>query len=378
MSHERIYLSPPHLSNQAKESINQAIDSNWIAPLGPMVNAFEQKLATQLSPDSHWVALNSGTAAIHLALRMLNIGKGDVVLCQSFSCVASAAPVIQLGAKVVFVGSEKETWNLSPRYLEEAIVDLNKRSITPKAIIAVGLYGMPFNVTAIKNIATKYAIPLIEDAAESLGSFYKGAPCGSFGDFSILSFNGNKIITTSGGGALRVQSNKEKQRAIYLGSHAKLEAPYYSHQELGYNYRMSNIIAAIGVSQLQVLPQRVKARRDNHAFYKQFFDTYKGVQVFSEPNTDFVSNHWLTCILLDSEQVKITVAQLILALEVHQIEARRLWKPLHTQEVFKDCEYYGDQTEVSLFDFGLCLPSGSNLSDEQKSRIIKVLENHLL
>ena len=349
--------------------VQEAFDSNWVAPLGPNVNGFEQDLEYYLGKGQHVAALSTGTAAIHLALIMAGVERGDSVLCQSMTFSASANPILYQGATPIFVDSEMDTWNLSPKYVEEAIVSEIKKGKKPKAIIAVHLYGMPCKVEEIKAIANAYDIVLIEDSAEALGSSYKGQACGTFGDFGILSFNGNKIITTSGGGALVTATKEEKDKAIYLATQARDTAVHYQHSEIGYNYRMSNICAGIGRGQMEVLDKHIGLRRGMNQFYQGLFKDIAGITVFIEPTEAYFSNHWLSCILIDPNTTGFTREDLRLHLEKNNIESRPLWKPMHLQPVFKEAAYYGGTVSESLFEKGLCLPSGSNLTDLDRNRI---------
>lgn len=371
---EKIYLSPPNLTDNARLLVDKAITSNWIAPNGPMVDQFELDLSEKLDIPNTITALQSGTAAIHLACRHLNIGSGDIVLCPSFTFIASISPAIQLGAEVVFIGSESRTWNLCPNALEEAIKYCKKKGNLPKAIVTVSLFGMPYEVDKVHQIAQKYDIPIIEDAAEALGSTYNGKPMGTFGEYSIFSFNGNKIITTSGGGALRVQTAKAKEHTIYLASQAKLPSLAYEHKELGYNYRLSNISAAIGVSQLEVLEKRVHQKRTINQFYSEALSSLPGFEIHKEPDHTFFSNHWLTCFLIDEES-GTTNHKIREHLDAKSIESRYLWKPLHTQKVFENTTYIGDGIEVELFKKGLCLPSGTGLQQKDLIRITEVIKS---
>lgn len=350
--------------------IHEAFDANWIAPLGPNVNAFEKDLETYLGGHVYVGGLSSGTAALHLALVLLNVKQNDVVICQSMTFSASANPILYQGATPVFVDSEKDTWNLSPTALEEAIIDNINKGKKPKAMIAVHLYGMPYKVDEIKAISTKYDIPIIEDSAEALGSSYKGQKCGTFGHIGVLSFNGNKIITTSGGGAIVCHSNDLKNRAIFFATQSRENAPHYQHEEIGYNYRLSNICAGIGRGQMAVLDQHVALRQFNNKFYQDIFKDSENISVFSEPTSDFISNHWLSCILTDSYEKR---EQIRLALEAENIESRPLWKPMHLQPIFEKYDFYGSNVAENLFEKGLCLPSGSNLTEEDRDRISKVL-----
>lgn len=356
-----------------KNYINEAFETNWIAPLGPNVEGFEKSLENYLGEDTRVAALSSGTAGLHLALILLGVGKGDEVICQSMTFSASANPIVYQGATPIFVDSEPETWNICPNYLEVAIKDRISKGKKPKAIIAVHLYGMPYKVEKIKEISEKYEIPIVEDSAEALGSTYKGQKCGTFGDISILSFNGNKIITTSGGGALVSKNLEHKQKAIFLATQARDNAPHYQHSEIGYNYRLSNISAGIGRGQMDVLDQHVGLRREMNQFYRNIFHNNEGIKVFIEPNTDYFSNHWLSCILIDSAICKFSPEDIRLAMAENNIECRPLWKPMHLQPVFKTAPYYGSNVSENLFEKGLCLPSGSNLSIKEKDKINDVL-----
>lgn len=346
--------------------------------MGENVNEFEFALESFLKNNVKVTALNSATSAIHLALVMLGVSAGDEVITPALSFVASANPVTYCGATPIFVDSESDTWNMCPVALEEAITDRISKGKKPKAIIVVHLYGMPAKIEEITEIAQKYDIPVIEDAAEALGSLYKGKPCGTFGHFGILSFNGNKIITTSGGGALVCHAEEDKNKAVFLSTQARDSAPHYQHSQIGYNYRMSNIVAGIGRGQMEVLSERVEARRRMHDFYVEIFKDIPGVEVFSEPSEDYHSNHWLSVIKIDETE---TVAGknregLRLAFLEDHIESRPLWKPMHLQPVFKDSPYYGEKVSETLFENGLCLPSGSNLSDEERNRITTVIKTY--
>ena len=371
MNNSKIWLSSPHMGGNEQKFVQEAFDTNWVAPLGPNVNGFERDLETYLGQDVCVAALSSGTAALHLALILLDVKQGDEVICQSMTFSASANPIAYLGATPIFIDSESETWNICPVALEEAIVDRIAKGKKPKAIIAVHLYGMPFKYDEIKSISEKYQIPIVEDSAEALGSTYKGKKCGTFGDISILSFNGNKIITTSGGGALVSKSKEVKDKVVFLSTQARDNAPHYQHSHIGYNYRMSNICAGIGRGQMEVLDDHVSLRREIHDFYLNFFKEIDGVNVLSEPTQDYFSNHWLSAIELDSYEKR---EALRLAFETENIETLPLWKPMHLQPVFSNCPYYGSDVSEKLFDKGLCLPSGSNLNEEEKNRIKAVLE----
>ncbi|MCB0438702.1 MAG: aminotransferase class I/II-fold pyridoxal phosphate-dependent enzyme [Mangrovimonas sp.] len=367
----KIWLSPPHMSGKEQDYINEAFSTNWIAPLGPNVTQFETDLETYLGQHVHVASLSSGTASLHLALSLLGISAGDEVICQSFTFSASANPIVYLGATPVFVDSEEDTWNMSPVLLEQAIQEGIKRGKKPKAIIPVHLYGMPYKVDEINAIAKHYEIPVVEDSAEALGSHYKGQKCGTFGDMAILSFNGNKIITTSGGGALVTHSPEYKQQAVFLSTQARDEAPHYQHSHIGYNYRMSNVLAGIGIGQMSVIDDRVKARRSNFDFYKSELSNTLEIEFSEEPNKDYYSNRWLSCILTPSFESR---EALRLAFAEKNIETRPLWKPMHMQPVFEKCRHYSDGTSADLFDRGLCLPSGSSLTEEDLNRITKIIK----
>ncbi len=366
----KIWLSSPHMGGTEQKYIQEAFETNWVAPLGPNVTGFEQDLENYLASNVNVAALSSGTAALHLALIQLGVTQGDEVICQSMTFSASANPIVYQGATPVFVDSERDTWNICPVALENAIKDRIANGKKPKAIIGVHLYGMPFKIDEVLAIANKYQIPLIEDSAEALGSTYKGKKCGTFGKFNILSFNGNKIITTSGGGALVCNSQEAKQKTIFLATQARDNAPHYEHTEIGYNYRMSNICAGIGRGQMEVLDNHVSKRRDMNLFYNELLNDVHEVEVFKEPNSDYFSNHWLTAIILKDYDTR---EKLRLALENENIESRPLWKPMHLQPVFKNCPYYGGEVSEKLFNSGLCLPSGSNLSENEKNRIKVVM-----
>ena len=378
MSNSKIWLSSPHMGGNEQKFVQEAFDTNWVAPLGPNVSGLESDLENYLNQDVFVAALSSGTAAIHLALILLDVQLGDEVICQSMTFSASANPIVYQGATPVFIDSEEETWNLCPIALEEAIKDRMSKGKKPKAIIAVHLYGMPFKVTEITAIANKYEIPLIEDSAEALGSSYNGQKCGTFGTISILSFNGNKIITTSGGGAIVCKSTAQKNKAIFLATQARDNAPHYQHSEIGYNYRMSNICAGIGRGQMEVLEKHVLLRRKMHDFYVDLFQEKAGITVFSEPSTAYFSNHWLTAILVEPTKTNaITREDIRLALEKENIESRPLWKPMHLQPVFSSALYYGNTISEKLFENGLCLPSGSNLDDNDRNKIKSVINSML-
>ncbi len=374
---EKIWLSSPHMGGTEQKYVQEAFDSNWVAPLGPNVNGLEEDLQNYLQKDSKVACLVSGTSAIHLALVLSGVKAGDEVICQSMTFSASANPIAYQGAIPIFVDSEKDTWNMCPIALEEAIKDGVANERKPKAIIVVHLYGMPAKMDEISAIAKKYEIALIEDAAEALGSTYKGQKCGTFGAFGILSFNGNKIITTSGGGALVCKNEEDKQKAIFLSTQARDNAPHYQHSHIGYNYRMSNIVAGIGRGQMEVIDLRVSQRRANNQFYQELFKDIDGIEVLTESTNDYFSNHWLSAILIDEQKTGFSRENLRLAMEKGNIESRPLWKPMHLQPVFKSCKYYGGEVAETLFNNGLCLPSGSNLNDEDRERIKQSILNFI-
>jgi dTDP-4-amino-4,6-dideoxygalactose transaminase len=370
----KIWLSSPHMGGREEIYVKEAFDTNWISPLGPNVDKFEEAISSVLSPskDFHTAVLVSGTAALHLALITLNVCPGDVVMVQSFTFCGTTNPISYLGAEVVFIDSEKDTWNMCPVALEEALESYKSKSI--KAIMPVHLYGMPAQMDKIQEIATKYKVPIVEDAAEALGSTYKGKMCGTFGDIAALSFNGNKIITTSGGGAFISKNKKYVEGAKFLSTQARDEAPHYQHSTIGYNYRMSNIVAGIGRGQIEVLNERVNQRRNNFKRYLDFFSEIEGIAFQKEPSEMFFSNYWLTAILINPIITNgITREQVRLALAVNNIESRPLWKPMHMQPIYEGSKFYGTGICEKLFEQGLCLPSGSNLTDHDFDRIFEVL-----
>jgi dTDP-4-amino-4,6-dideoxygalactose transaminase len=378
MKENRIWLSLAHMGGSEEYFVRQAFETNWVAPLGPNVDAFECDLENFFGHSVHVAALTAGTAALHLGLILLGVEAGDEVLCQSFTFSASCNPVRYQGAVPVFVDSERDTWNLSPEYLEQAIKYRIRKGKKPKAIIPVHLYGMPAKMDEILFLARRYEIPVLEDAAEALGSIYKSVHCGTFGEMAALSFNGNKIITTSGGGALVAPKEDYIRKARFLATQARDAAPHYQHSQIGYNYRMSNIVAGIGRGQMQVLSQRVEERRKNNRFYRSRLSGIEGITFQTEPSPDFYSNYWLTSIIVDPEKNGgVTCEDLRLALEKANIEARPLWKPLHLQPVFKDYPYYGEKVCETLFNQGLCLPSGSVLTEKNLERIVKVIRDTL-
>jgi len=372
MENKKIWLSSPHMGENEYKYVTEAFDLNWIAPVGPHLNDFETNLS-KISDGKHIAALSSGTSAIHLALILLGVECGDEVLCSSFTFSASANPIVYQGAKPIFIDSEMDSWNMCPEYLEMAIKDRIENGKKPKAIILVHLYGMPAKMKEIISISKKYNIPIIEDAAEGLGSTYFGKPLGCLTEFGIYSFNGNKIITTSGGGALISSDEKQIQKAKFLATQARDNVPHYEHSHIGFNYRLSNVSAAIGLGQLEVLKDRVNKRREIFEFYKKELSEIKEIS-FVEEMEGFYSNRWLSTILI-SEDSKVNREDLRLYLEKDNIEARPLWKPMHQQPIFKNCLSFGGKNSEYLFHYGLCLPSGSNMSDEDLNRIVTKIKD---
>ncbi len=377
MSNSKIWLSSPHMGGNEQLYVNEAFATNWIAPLGPHVNAFEQGLQVE-TKTKHAAALSSGTSAIHLALILLDVKAGDTVFCQSITFSASANPIAYQGAIPVFIDSETDTWNMDPALLKVALEEAKQYGKLPRAIIPVHLYGMPAKMDEIISIANEYGVPIIEDAAEALGSSIYNKSCGSFGEFGVLSFNGNKIITTSGGGALLSDNADMIQKARFLATQARDVAPHYQHSHIGYNYRMSNVLAGIGRGQLEVLRDRVASRRNNFERYKQYFSKHNnaGFNIkFQEEPTGYYSNRWLTCILIDPVINKgLTIEEIRFAMEAENIESRPLWKPMHQQPVFANSKSYLNGVSDTLFKNGLCLPSGSNLTEEEFERIFECLD----
>jgi len=370
---KKIWLSPPHQSGNELKYIQEALDSNYLAPAGPHIEAFEQSLSEYVGVG-HAAALSSGTAALHLALKILDVGPGDIVICPTFTFTASANPIVYLGATPVFVDSEMSSWNMCADVLESAVKHYIHRGKKPKAIIGVHIYGMPVRLDEILSICQKYEIPFIEDAAEALGSMYKSRKLGSFGLMSILSFNGNKIITTSGGGAILSDNESFISKAKFLATQAKDQAPHYQHSEIGYNYRLSNVCAGIGRAQLEVIEERVKQRRSNFQFYQRELKNLPGISFQNEAKHS-CSNRWLSCILIDPQLSNgMTPESVCLALKKENIESRPLWKPLHLQPLFKEMSYFGGNISERLFGMGLCLPSGSDLSEEDLSRITLLIK----
>jgi len=370
----KIWMSSPHMGGTEEQYVKEAFETNWIAPLGPNVNGFEQDLELFLGQESHVAALSSGTAGLHLGLVLLGVKAGDEVICQSMTFSATANPIAYMGAIPVFVDSEKDTWNMSPQLLEAAIKDRIAGGKKPKAIMPVHLYGMPAKMGEINTIARQYGIPVLEDAAEALGSSIGGQRCGTFGDIGVLSFNGNKIITTSGGGALVSANDKIVKDARFLATQARDEAPHYQHSQIGYNYRMSNLCAGVGRGQMEVLAERIKKRRSVYDIYVKHLGGKKGISFLAEP-AGYFSNRWLSTIVIDPAIAGFSREDLRLALEKENIESRPLWKPMHMQPVFEGSAYYGDGTSEYLFANGLCLPSGSNLSDEDMARILDAIDS---
>ena len=379
-------MSLARMSGREQEFIQEAFDTNWVVPLGPNVNAFEKALRDFLieneelkieSEEQHVVALSAGTAALHLGLILLGVKAKDEVICQSFTFAASANPIVYLEATPVFVDSERDTWNIDPELLEKAIKDrILKTGKKPKAIIPVHLYGMPGKMDEILDVARRYEIPVLEDAAEALGSEYKKQRCGTFGTLGALSFNGNKMITTSGGGALVCRTEENARQALFYATQAREQAPHYEHEKIGYNYRMSNICAGIGRGQMFVLGEHIARRRCIHDLYVRLLKGMKGVHVMNQPvDGDFNSNYWLTCITIEPEEAGFTRENVRLALDADNIESRPLWKPMHLQPVFKNAPFYGNGTSERLFQIGLCLPSGPTLTDEDIERVVRVIKN---
>jgi pyridoxal phosphate-dependent aminotransferase EpsN len=374
---KRIFLSSPHMSGNEQKYINEAFETNWIAPLGPNVDAFEKEIAAYTGVNEA-AAVSSGTAAIHLALSLLGVEKGDTVFCSTLTFIASANPILYLGAEPVFIDSEPETWNMSPQALEKAFREAASNGKLPKAVIVVNLYGQSAKMDELTSVCNQYEVPMIEDAAESLGSSYKGKPSGSFGNFGIFSFNGNKIITTSGGGMLVSNDATAIHKARFLATQARDPAPHYQHSKVGYNYRLSNILAGIGRAQLEVLEDRVGARRSIFERYQQALSGLPGIQFMPELNGTY-SNRWLTAMTIDEKEAGISVNQLIEFFAAENIEARPVWKPLHMQPLFKTVKYYShfEKQSVSegLFDNGICLPSGSNMEELDQIRVINCIKN---
>lgn len=413
MEKKRIYLCLAHMSGNEMKYIQDAFDTNWVVPLGPNVNGFEEDLEHFVGKDKKVVALSAGTAAVHLALIACGVEAGDEVMVQSFTFCASSNPVKYLGAKPVFVDSEKDTWNMDPQLLDEAIADRVKTTgKKPKAIIVVYLYGMPAKIDEILQVAQKWDIPLIEDAAEGLGSRYKGEVCGTFGQYGVLSFNGNKMITTSGGGALVCNDDKSKAKIMFLATQARESYPYYQHEVIGYNYRLSNVSAGIGRGQMTVIDEHIAHHKHIHQLYVDLLDGYKGIKVHSNPSEKIDSNYWLSTIILPEnlqvageEHAYETIIQkavggaagvthmaksahtqlepnknveaMRVALDKEGIESRPLWKPMHCQPVYADCARYTNGISEQLFRQGLCLPSGPCVSDEEVKYIVECIKRNI-
>lgn len=373
-SKSKIYLSPPHIENVGCTSIEELISLDQDSDELESTITFEQDLQSYFDNKKQVAVLSSGTAAIHLALVLAGVTRRDEVICQSFTFSASVNPIIYQGATPIFIDSEKESWNMCPILLEAAIQDRIKKGKTPKAIIVVHSYGMPAKMDKIAEIAKQYQLVLIEDAAEALGSTYKNKQCGTLGDYGVISFNRNKIITTFGGGALVCSTEATKKRAVFLATQARDNTPYYQHSEIGYNYRMSTIVAGIGSSQIESLDKHIALRRKMNAFYKELFSNIDGITLFEEPNSDYFSNHWLSCIIIDPKKSTSTPEQIRLALEAAAIESRPLWKPMHLQPIFREAPFYGTKVSETLFKTGLCLPSGSNLKDADRKRIAETIK----
>ena len=372
---QRIYLCLAHMSGKEQDFIKEAFDTNWMVPLGPNVNAFEEELKHFVGQNKEVVALSAGTAAIHLALIQLGVQAGDEVICQSFTFCASANPVNYQGATPVFVDSEEDTWNMSPTLLEEAVRDrITKTGKKPKAIIPVHLYGMPAKIDEICAIAARYDIPVLEDAAEALGSEFMGRKCGTFGQFGVLSFNGNKMITTSGGGALVVSNEEAKKKTMFYATQAREPFPYYQHEKIGYNYRMSNICAGIGRGQMTVLNEHIAHHRRIHELYKQAFADVDGIELKSNPDERFNANYWLSTILIDKNVTGFDYEELRIALDAKGIETRPLWKPMHLQPIFANNPRYVDGTAERLFNKGLCIPAGPCVTDEDVAYIVREIK----
>lgn len=367
----RIYLSPPDLSESDHAAVSDALVSNWVAPVGPELDTFEAEMGT-LTGRKAALAVNSGTAALHLALKVLGIGEGDIVLCASFTFAASANPIVYCGATPVFIGSESQSWNMDPKALHEALETLTKEGKKPSAVIVVQLYGQCADMETIETVCAKYSVPLIEDAAEALGASFNGRAAGSFGDFSFFSFNGNKIITTSAGGMLLSDNQEAMEAARSLSMQAREPVVHYEHRKVGYNYRMSNVLAALGRSQLADLDRRIAVRRKHFQAYRDSLGDFSGVSFMpiADPKA---ANYWLTCLTIDPNVSKTNAAKVIEKLESADIEARPLWKPLHMQPIFMDYRYVGHALEEKLFLDGLCLPSGSSLSNSERNQVIELV-----
>ena len=372
---KKIWLSLAHMGGHEQRFVQDAFDSNWVVPLGPNLDGFEKDIENFIGGGKFVVGLSSGTAAIHLALLLLNVQQGDDVICQSFTFSASANPIVYLGANPIFVDSEPDTWNLSPECLEEAILRvITLKGRPPKAIIAVHLYGMPFNIGRIVPIAKKYGVPIVEDAAEAMGSEYDGKKCGTFGEFGILSFNGNKIITTSGGGAIICNSKQIAERVKFYATQAREDKPFYYHTKIGFNYRMSNICAGIGRGQMMVLDEHIERRKSIHKMYSALLSDIEGVEVKQSADPIYNSNFWLTCILISKKILGKTPLEVMQELSSREIESRLLWRPMHMQPVFQSASYFGTNVSEKIFNEGLCLPSGSSLLDSDIECVVDSLK----
>ncbi|MGD1874060.1 MAG: DegT/DnrJ/EryC1/StrS family aminotransferase [Mastigocoleus sp.] len=369
---EPILLSSPHIGELELEFVKEAFETNWIAPVGPQIDAFEQEFC-QIIGSSHAAAVSSGTAAIHLALKLVGVQAGDEVFCSTFTFVATANPILYLGAKPVFIDSDRTSWNMNPVLLKEALQERARIGKLPKAVIVVHLYGQSADVDPILDACNQYDIPLIEDAAEALGADYKGRVPGTTGSIGTYSFNGNKIITTSGGGMLVSEDSQIIEKARFLATQARDVAPHYQHSEMGYNYRLSNVLAGIGRGQLRVLSDRVKARRSNFEFYQKALKDIPGIEFMPEASYG-ISNRWLTCLTIDPELFGASSEQVRLALKEEQVESRRVWKPLHMQPLFSDFETIGGEVAEKLFYAGLCIPSGSNLRQQDLHRVVDIIQ----
>ena len=380
---KKIHLCLAHMSGNEQRFIDEAFAENWVVPLGPHVDGFEEDLKKYLiseKPDctsKEVAALSAGTAAIHLALVLLGVGQGDTVICQSFTFAASANPIVYQGATPVFIDSEPESWNMDPAMLERAISDCVAKGRKPKAIIAVHLYGMPARIDEICEIGRRWGIPVVEDAAEALGSDYKGRPCGTFGDYGVLSFNGNKMITTSGGGALICPDAESKKRCIFYATQAREPFPYYQHEHVGYNYRLSNISAAIGRGQMTILEEHIAHHRRLAALYAELFAETEGITYHSNPTPDSDSNYWLSTIVIDPEKTGLTPEDLRQHLATLNVETRPLWKPMHLQPVFADTPAYVNGVSENLFERGLCLPSGPWVTEDDVRMIVKEIKSKI-
>ncbi|SNR68960.1 aminotransferase class I/II-fold pyridoxal phosphate-dependent enzyme [Hymenobacter mucosus] len=371
--YDRLYLSPPHLGRHELNYLHKAIEDNWVAPAGPNLDGFERDIC-EFTGAEHCVALTSGTAAIHLGLRLLGVGPGDEVLCPSFTFVATANPVLYLGATPIFIDSEADTWNMCPQRLREALEQLCQQGRRPKALLLVHLYGMPAKLRELLALAAEFEIPVLEDAAEALGASYDGRPLGTFGDVGVFSFNGNKILTTSGGGALVTNNSAWAQKTRFWATQAKDAAPYYQHSEVGYNYRLSNLLAGIGRGQMELLEDRVKKRREIYAWYREQLKFVPGLTFGPTEPTGGRSNRWLTTILLNPAETEVTPEQLRLHLENHNIESRPLWKPLHLQPLFTTAPMHGGEVCTNLFQRGLCLPSGTAMEEADLRRVAHAIQ----